>query len=124
MPPLLAALPILFGASELGLGIANSTKGAPKAPPVTTIPGSPTSIVQGGAGLPSNSVLGQIVGSAGGKAPSAPAVPSSIGGGAMGGGRSASPPAAISGGGSLSALPWLTGASSAPAASPGTPGAI
>lgn len=130
MPPLLPFIPLItagLGAAELGLGISNSTSkpSTPTAAPVTTIPGSPLTTVNAGStaphsSLPSNGVLGQIIGSKPGA--TSPSVVAGTGGGA---GRSAAPPASIGGGGGdLGTLPWITGAASSGGAAPGTPGAI
>ncbi len=116
MPPLLAALPVLFSGAELGLGIDKALQGPPKPAPITTIPGSPTT-VYGTSALAPNSVLGQIVSSR----PTSPATTSSIGGS---GARTAALPTGLGGGGggsSLTGLPW-TQQQQTPYA-PGTPGA-
>jgi hypothetical protein len=129
MPPILPFLPLIgdaIGAAGVGLGISNalSPPSTAKTAAASTIPGSPTTTVESAGGgssgaLPSNSVLGQIVGA---KPPSI-STPSGLAPG--GAGRASAPPASIGGGGDVGTLPWITGAAS-PAAlpAPGTPGAI
>jgi hypothetical protein len=149
MPPVLPFLPLIFegisaaaGASELGLGISNAVSGPPKPPPVTTIPGSPETVVtsnpgaqlpggvasqimQGGAGSTSP-VLGNIT------APTLSPPPSSalagvLGAGGVGGasptggGRSAAPPTEIGGNINQDVPPWLPSATNPVIGAPGTP---
>jgi hypothetical protein len=133
MPPLVPFLPLIgdaLGAATLGLGISNSLSkpNTPTAAPVNTIPGSPLTTVNSGAGggsggLPPNGVLGQIIGAKPASSPMSGGMTPSVGG-VGGAGRSAAPPASIGGGGDIGTLPWITGAASPtlePA--PGTPGA-
>lgn len=146
MPPVLPFLPLIgdaIGAASLGLGIDKAVQGTPKPPPVTTIPGSPVDVVNGAGapssapaqpGLPTSSVLSQVLGTGGSGSTGAGAGIASAGSTAKGGGGgSVTPPVSISGtgggassGGAEGILPWLQNLPNGipPIAAPGTPGGI
>ena len=132
MPPLLPFAGLIgdvLGTGLTGLGMYEATKG-PKTPspsPVTTIPGSPTSII-GTGGTPGASASGtspfldQILTGKGATGTTPTGASSGVATGVGGGGaKSAAPPVAIAGGGGGDVLPWLKNAGTG--FQPGTPGA-
>jgi hypothetical protein len=130
MPPVIPFIPAILTAASTGLGIYDATKkpNTPNPTPVTTIPGSPTSII-GTGGTPGASASGtspfldQILTGKGATGTTPTGASSGVATGVGGGGaKSAAPPAAIAGGGGGDVLPWLKNAGTG--FQPGTPGAI
>jgi hypothetical protein len=125
-------IPIIASVIGVGTGIYDATKkpNTPTPAPVTTIPGSPTSIIStggtpGAQGAGGSPFLDQLLTGNGptGTAPTrASAGPPNLTGLTSGGSgpKSAVPPAGIAGGGGV--LPWLKGIGGG--IQPGTPGAL
>lgn len=136
MPPILPFIPAILGVADAGISIAEANKkpNTPTPTPVTTIPGSPTSIISTG-GTPGASpsgggILDQLFGGHNTLTPAAnpTATISSNSGGSPPQGRGPNPISTPHGGtggtggtgAGVGPLPWLHQTSGA---QPGTPGA-